>query len=552
LDTAGRFIPSTAPWFNHFNVSTFPPLRLASGFREVYRFPPSTQLWSPRNANNHPHLAWRHLRYSGHGLVADGPPLCGASLGRRDHQRSPPRCVTAAEPSGQAGAATAPRHAAHRSASADPACSRARSRRRRSAKGRGPQCPLAPPDTNGAVGDTQYVQFVNSSFAIFNKATGALEIPIANTNTVWSGFGGPCETTNDGDGVIKYDRNANRWLISQLSIESTPFTECVAISQTSDATGAYNRYSFSYGTGFNDYPKFGIWPDAYYVTYNIFANGQSFIGPKACALDRAKMLKGKKATQQCFQLTTAFDSLLPADLDGAKKPPKGSPNYVVNYGSNRLNLWQFHVDWKTPANSTFTGPVVITVPAFTAACSGGTCIPQKGTTQTLDSLADRLMYRFAYRNFGDHESLVVNHSVKVGTSSGIRWYELRSPASSPTLFQSGTFSPDATFRWMGSVAMDKVGDIAVGYSTSSSTAFPSIAYTGRVPGDPLGTLEAEEVVKAGAGSQNGGLSRWGDYTAMSIDPTDDCTFYYTNEYLKTTGSFNWSTQINSFKFPGCS
>lgn len=410
---------------------------------------------------------------------------------------------------------------------------------------------LAPPDTNGAVGATQYVQFVNSSFAVFNKTTGALEIPIANTNTVWSGFGGVCETTNDGDGVIKYDRHANRWLISQLSIESTPFTECVAISQTSDATGAYNRYAFSYGTDFNDYPKFGIWPDAYYVTYNIFANGQSFIGPKACALDRAKMLKGKPATQQCFQLSTAFDSLLPADLDGAKKPPRRSPNYMVNFGSNLLNLWQFHVDWTTPANSTFTGPVVISVPSFTPACNGGTCIPQNGTTQKLDSLADRLMYRFAYRNFGDHESLVVDHSVKVGVSSGVRWYELRSPAT-PTLFQSGTFAPDANFRWMGSIAMDKTGDIAVGYSRSSATAFPSIAYTGRVPGDPLGTLEAEDVVKAGGGSQTGGLSRWGDYTAMSIDPTNDCTFYYTNEYLKSNGSFNWSTEINSFKFPGCS
>jgi len=409
----------------------------------------------------------------------------------------------------------------------------------------------APPDTNGAVGATQYVQFVNASFAIFNKTTGALEIPIADANTIWAGFGGTCEANNDGDGIVKYDRIANRWVVSQLSVASTPYTECVAVSQTSDATGAYNRYAFSYGTNFDDYPKFGVWPDGYYVTYNIFANGQNFIGPMACALHRAKMLKGKKATQQCFQLSTNFDSLLPADLDGAKKPPAGSPDYLVNYGSNSLNLWQFHVDWTTPSNSTLTGPVNIPVPAFAATCNGGTCIPQKSTTQKLDSLADRLMYRFAYRNFGDHESLVVNHSVKVGTSSGVRWYELRSP-SAPTLFQSGTFSPDANFRWMGSVAMDKVGDIAVGYSVSSATSFPSIAYTGRVPSDPVGTLEAENAVKAGAGSQTGGLSRWGDYSGMSLDPTDDCTFYYTNEYLKSNGSFNWSTQINSFKFPGCS
>ena len=194
----------------------------------------------------------------------------------------------------------------------------------------------------------------------------------------------------------------------------------------------------------------------------------------------------------------------------------------------------------------------IKVPAFSALCGGGTCVPQQGTTEKLDSLADRVMYRFAYRNFGDHESLVVNHSVTAGSSGGVRWYELRSPGTTPTLYQSGTFAPDSSYRWMGSVAMDKVGDIAVGYSLSSSSQFPTIAYTGRVPSDALGTLEGEKVVKAGGGSQTTGLSRWGDYSGMSLDPVDDCTFFYTNEYLKTSGTFNWSTEINSFKFPGCS
>ncbi len=410
---------------------------------------------------------------------------------------------------------------------------------------------FAPPDANGAVGATQYVQIVNSSLAIFDKTTGALSMPIVDTNTVWSGFTGPCETNNDGDGVVKYDRIADRWVISQLSVESTPFTECIAVSQTSDATGAYNRYAFTYGTDFNDYPKIGVWPDGYYITYNIFANGQSFSGAKLCALHSSKMLKGEPATQQCFQLSRSFGGVLPADLDGATKPPKGSPNYLVNFGKNSLNLWQFHVDWKTPANTTLSTPVNIPVPNFSPLCGGGTCVPQKTTTQRLDSLADRLMYRLAYRNFGDHEALVVNHSVTVGAGSGVRWYELRTPAV-PTLFQSGTYAPDSAFRWMGSVAMDKVGDMAVGYSVSSATTFPSIAYTGRVPSDALGTLGSEKVVKTGSGAQTGGLSRWGDYTAMAIDPTDDCTFYYTNEYLKSTGSFNWSTEINSFKFKKCS
>jgi hypothetical protein len=410
----------------------------------------------------------------------------------------------------------------------------------------------APPDTNGAVGATQYVQMVNASFGVFDKTTGALLIPVANTNTIWAGFGGTCDTNNDGDGVVKYDRIANRWVITQLAIASTPYTECVAVSKTSDATGAYNRYAFSYGTDFDDYPKFGVWPDGYYVTYNIFANGQSFIGAKLCALHRAKMLAGKKATQQCFQLSSAFGGVLPADLDGATLPPARSPNYLVNFGTNSLNLWKFHVDWVTPASSTLTGPTNIPVPAFTPLCGGGRgCVPEKGGT-SLDSLADRLMYRLAYRNFSSNESLVVNHSVTATGGSGVRWYELRSPGATPTLFQSGTFAPTKIFRWMGSVAMDKVGDIAVGYSRSSSKTFPSIAYTGRLASDPLGTLEGEKVVKAGAGSQNGGLTRWGDYTSMSLDPVDDCTFFYTNEYLKATGSFNWSTQINSFKFPNCS
>ena len=191
------------------------------------------------------------------------------------------------------------------------------------------------------------------------------------------------------------------------------------------------------------------------------------------------------------------------------------------------------------------------VAPFTPACGGGTCIPQLGTSQQLDSLADRLMYRLAYRNFGDHEALLVNHSVTAGTSVGIRWYEIRSPGGTPTVYQQGTYAPDATFRWMGSIAMDKVGNIALGYSASSSTLSPSIRYTGRAPTDALGTMQAETIIQAGGGSQLSNLSRWGDYSAMTVDPIDDCTFFYTTEYLKASGTFNWSTRIASFKFPSC-
>ena len=420
----------------------------------------------------------------------------------------------------------------------------------------------APPDTNGAVGATQYVQWVNESFAVFDKSTGAIAggFPKAG-NTLWTGFGGGCEANNDGDPIAQYDKAAGRWVLTQFSVTNPStygYLQCVAVSTTSDATGSYNRYAFSYGaTQFNDYPKLGVWPDGYYVTYNIF-NGNTFGGAKACSFDRAALLAGGPATQVCFQLSASYGGLLPSDLDGTIAPAAGSPNFLMNFGTNSLNLWKFHVDFATPVNSTLTGPTSIPVAAFNPACGGGTCIPQPGTAQKLDSLADRLMYRLAYRHFADgHEALVVNQSVKVsGTKrteiDGVRWYEIRSPNGTPTVFQQGTYAPaDGASRWMGSVAMDKAGDIAMGYSASSSALFPSIRFTGRAPIDASGTMQAENTILPGGGSQLANLNRWGDYSAMSVDPVDDCTFWYTTEYLKASGTFNWSTRIASFKFPGC-
>jgi hypothetical protein len=432
----------------------------------------------------------------------------------------------------------------------------------------------APPDTNGSVGSTQYVQWVNEAFAVFDKSTNTM-VPgfPKNGNTLWAGFGGPCETSNDGDPIVLFDKIAKRWVLTQFAISSTPFRQCVAVSTSEDATGTYNRYEFTYGTDFNDYPKVGVWPDGYYITYNIFANGQTFRGSKVCAFDRAKMLAGQPATQQCFQLSTSFGALLPADLDGASAtlggpgstsstglPPAGAPNYMVNFGTNSLNVWKFHVDWNTPANTTLTGPTNIPVNAFTRACSGGACIPQPGTSQLLDSLADRLMYRLAYRNFGTHASLVVNHSVQVGTNkrditSGLRWYELRvnSTTGSVSVNQQGTFSPDSNFRWMGSMAMDKKGNIGLGYSISSKTVFPSVFFTGRSFDSNLspGVLEAETSIFGGSGAQQRNLNRWGDYSSLSVDPVDDCTMWFTTEYLKTNGTFNWSTRIGKIKFNNC-
>ncbi|HKD13037.1 MAG TPA: hypothetical protein VKE71_00700, partial [Candidatus Angelobacter sp.] len=409
----------------------------------------------------------------------------------------------------------------------------------------------APPDTNGAVGSTQYVQWVNTSFAVFNKSTGALIAGPTAGNTLWSGFGGGCQTNNDGDPIVLYDKLANRWVFSQFSVSTTPFLQCIAVSTTSDATGTYNRYSFQY-SNFDDYPKMGVWPDGYYETFNMF-NGttNAFVGADLCAYDRNAMLNGQPATQVCFQQNSSIGGVLPADLDGTTAPPSGSPNYMLFFGTNNLNLFKFHVNFATPSASTLTGPTAIPVAAFTPLCNGGTCVPQPGTTQQLDSLADRLMYRLAYRNLGSHESLVVNHSVVAGSSGGIRWYEIQNPNGTPTVAQQSTFAPDSNFRWMGSIAMDQAGDIAVGYSVSSSSVNPSVRFTGRTPSDPTSTMEAETNIVSGSGSQNGNLSRWGDYSAMTVDPVDDCTFWYTQEYMKTTGSFNWNTRIANFKFPNC-
>jgi len=407
-----------------------------------------------------------------------------------------------------------------------------------------------PPDTNGAVGATQYVQWVNTYFAIFDKTMGSLLAGPTPGNTLWLGFGGGCETDNDGDPIVLYDKLAARWVMGQFSVSTPPYLQCVAVSVNSDATGSWYRYSFEYDD-FDDYPKMGVWPDAYYETFNMFENN-TFMGSDACAYNRTAMLTGQAATQVCFQQEPFVGGLLPSDVDGVTLPPAGSPDYMLNYGDNSLNLYQFHVDFNQPSNSTFTGPTVIDVAPFTPLCNGGAeCVPQPLTTNTLDSLADRLMYRLAYRNFGNHESLVVNHSVAVSGGGGVRWYEVQSPGTTPVVAQQGTYAPDSNYRWMGSIAMDKIGDIALGYSVSSGGVYPSIAFAGRLPTDPPGALEAETTVIVGSGSQTPNVNRWGDYSSMSVDPSDDCTFWYTQQYQLTTGAYNWNTRIVSFEFPGC-
>jgi hypothetical protein len=328
------------------------------------------------------------------------------------------------------------------------------------------------------------------------------------------------------------------------------FYECIAVSKTSDATGAYNLYAFQLSNVFPDYPKMGVWPDAYYITANLFNPNNSFLATQVCALDRKKMIAGSAATAVCFQ-TAAYDSLLPADLDGATPPPAGAPNLLLSLGATSLNLFKFHVNFINPANSTFTGPTQIPVASYSKACGGLACVPQLDTTQVLDSVGDRLMFRVAYRNFGTYDLLTASHSVTAGSGTGVRWYEIRNPRGVPVVRQQGTYAPDTTFRWMGSVAMDRIGDMALGYSASSAALHPGIRVTGRVPTDPLGTMESEITIITGGGSEQAPNYQWGDHTSMSLDPIDDCTFWYTNQYYKTDSMESWSTRITSFKFPNC-
>ena len=377
-----------------------------------------------------------------------------------------------------------------------------------------------------------------------------------NLSSLFTGFGGPCNGTNLSDPVVLFDKLAQRWVVEFFVVQS-PYFYCMAVSTTSDATGTYHRYSFA-SPVFPDYAKVGVWPDAYYITARNFGTGGfGYLGPRACAVNRAAMVAGTASTIECFQINSStLDGLLPADLDGLTKPPAGSPNYMLIQGlpgSNTLQLYKFHAAFANPANATFTGPTIISVAPYNEAPQSN-YVPQLGTTQLLDSLGNYLMFRLSYRNFGTYESLLANSTVTIAKPSkhtGVRWYELRSPGTTPVVFQQGTYAPDASYRWTGSIAQDHVGNIAVGYSVSSSSLHPEIRYTARVPTDPLGTLETEATIFNGNGSQNGGLTRWGDYSSMSVDPTDDCTMWYSNEYLSTTGSFNWSTRLFSFKFPSC-
>jgi hypothetical protein len=447
--------------------------------------------------------------------------------------------------------------------------------------------PNHPPDTVGDVGPSHYVQMVNALYRVFDKQGNALTPP-RSLSSLFAPLGSssPCSTRNAGDPIVLYDPLADRWLLSQFCLLATPFRhQMIAISQTSDPTGAYFLYDFMMPNDkFPDYPKLGVWHDAYLMTDVQFEpSGPGYEGTGAFAFDRMKMLQGDPSAAYIYfdlgPLDPGIGGVLPADLDGLVPPPAGSPAYFAGFRADEygdpadaLQIFEFRPDFTHPASSTFTERPEsrLAVPSFdprTPPTDQAVEQPPPATsTAYLDALQDRLMHRLAYRNFGDHESLVMNHTVNVGpnpsTTAGhqaaVRYYELRRPLPSGafSVTEAATFAPDSANRWMGSAAQDRQGDIAVGYSVSSTSIFPSIRLAGRLATDPPnGLFQGEAALVAGTGSQTIGTGRWGDYSAMAVDPSDDCTFWYTNEYYtlasQQSSTSGWLTRIGSFKFPSC-
>ncbi len=411
-----------------------------------------------------------------------------------------------------------------------------------------------PPDTDGDVGPNHYFQVINCSYAIYNK-TGTKLLGPVSSSSIWSGMP---HNSNDGDAIVLYDVQADRWLFSQFSLPSFPsgpFYQMIAISQTPDPTGAWYRYQYSY-TEMGDYPKFGVWVDGYYMSINRFSAGSSnYVGTGAVAFERDKMLTGDPTAQSVeFTLSSSNNAyaVLPSNCQGTF-PPAGTPNFFTyhNNGPNQLRILEFHTDWTTPSNSSYTLTASLPVNSFSGNFSSG--ITQKGSARKLDDLGGRIMFSLPFRKFSDHWAMVCNATVNMGSDvAGVRWYELRNDGTSGwSVYQQGTYSPDDNSRWMGSINIDADNNIALGFSISSSTIYPSIRYTGRLNGDPLGQMTIGErgiINGGGAQTQSGSPARWGDYSAMSVDPSQPGVFWYTQEYYQSTSADGWKTRIASFSF----
>ncbi len=438
-----------------------------------------------------------------------------------------------------------------------------------------------PPDVNGDVGRSNvgaenrgyYIQVINTAVGIFDKATGEL-VAAFTFDDLFDGTGTPCDDSNMGDPIVLYDRYLDRWLLTDhafQNVDTAPHYQCIAMSINNDpVSGGWYIWALNFENNdgvnsssnvLNAYPKAGVWEDGYYFTFNDYDmdSGGSYLGVTIWALDKNSMAGGTLAGMLGF-LDYSSDpyawSLLPANAKSPTPPPSGSPEYLITMGDDAwggidqdsLAIYALDVDFENSQGS-ISGPTVIEVASFDSnLCDYDDCIPQPSTSQRLDPLSSRLMHSAFYWNYGDHESIVVNHTVDAGGDhAGIRWYEIRDPGGTPTVYQQGTYAPDSAHRWMGSAACDASGNIAVGYSKSSPYTYPSIFYAGRKAADPLGTLAQGEVALYEGGGSQTNTGRWGDYTYLTVDPDDDLTFWYTNEYYSVTGS-SWRTRIGKFKF----
>ena len=450
-----------------------------------------------------------------------------------------------------------------------------------------------PPDPNGEVGRNNYVEMINLVFGVYDKAGNLLAGPI-DTGSLWAGFAVPDCTDPSGDPVVLYDQLEDRWLLSQfttsgLNDPTKPFWNCVAVSTTSDPAGTYYRYAFETTSAgifyFPDYPKYGLWRNSYILTTREFGPTVEY-GIGVYALERDKMLEGDPNARAVKffldgnapgMLPLVGDGLLPPDIDGRTMPANDSPAPIIgtqddnaDYGAtfDALNIWELSVKWKSTPTASINLKAQLSVAPFDSifpcAPTSRDCLPQPGivnTAQYLDILSyrQRPTFRLAYRNFRTYESLVTNQSVEALPGvAGARWYEIRRTGGNYSLYQQGTYAPnDGVHRWMGSIAQDKRGNMALGYSVVNGVdVYPGVRYTGRLSGDPLGQMtQGEGTIIDGSGVQRTTNSRWGDYTDITVDPTDDCTFWYVNEYYTLAGQQSspagWQTRIGSFKLPGC-
>ncbi len=417
-----------------------------------------------------------------------------------------------------------------------------------------------PSDNSLAVGPTRIIQTVNSRFAIFDKTGRVLYGPIP-TRVVFDGFPGECGHVGFGDVVVRYDQLARRWVwVMPIfrkpagSTPQTPFGMCYAVSQTSNPLGRYFRYDFARKL-FPDYPRLGVWPDGYYLGTS---TGDTVIQKHACVADRAAMLRGAEASEQCA-IINGVNFLNPMDLEGRRLPPVGAPELIFANGGTQLrkifhgasiHYYRFHVSWQDPSRSSVSGPFRIPVAPYHYLCNGQltSCVPQPGTNHRLDAQGDKLMQPVVYRRIGNRQFVALLDSVNTrGGGGGVRWYELAfDGAGTPRLRQQGTYAPGGGFRWMASLGMDRQGNLAMGYSYGDGMTYAGQRLTGRLANDPGGKMTFGETILARGGAAQTNTVRWEDYTTMDVDPSDDCTFWYVGDYLPP-GATAYTTRIGSIR-----